>query len=249
MRKLKRILVLLLAAGIIAVCALLPGMIAAYQDGTSLGQTHYETVPNIQLQIRGEEETPAMAKLAMMARLEGGIEISESLAAMSRVEAEERALAILEEYVAAGLAEDFEPVVLNSRCMLASTAVDPVLNGVFWMVTLVSGDDRQYAQFDLALDDESGLLLAVSYANENPIPQQQREVKLAAFADFYFGSLGIGDYAAFATDDMETQYTGENGCVVRYRFGDTVYGEVNVDLYVHEYGFYTEFPYLVEGHQ
>lgn len=248
MRKGKNMALLLLAAGIIAACALLPGVVASYQDSTAIGQPHFETVPNIQLQIRGEEETPAMAKLAMIARMDGGLEISKSMASMTQEEAEERALEILEEYVDVGLVDPFDPVVLDGWCMMATVTTDPSLNGVYWMMTLVSADEKNYAQFDLAVDDQSGAVLAVSFTSERIRHQEEREALLSGFADYYFNRLGIPDYAAFVTEDMENQYIGENNCAVRYRFGDAVYGEINVDLYVHEYGFYTEFPNLgVDG--
>lgn len=244
MRKGKNAVLVLLAAAVIAACAALPGLVSAFQDGAAIGQTRYETIPNIQLQIRSEEADAPLKMLAMMGRMDGGLEISENMASRSREEAEARALEILREYVDAGLVEAFDPVVLDSRCMLATVTMDPALNGVYWMVTLVSADEYDYAQFDLAIDDKSGCALAVSYAVEENQSDQSQETLLNSFADFYFNSLGIPDYGYFITDDMESQYTGEKGRAVRYRFGDTVYGEINVDFYVHQYGFYTEFPDL-----
>lgn len=244
MRKGKNVVLLLAAAVLVAVCAALPGLVAAYLDGESLGQTHYETVPNIRLQIHGEEEASAMEKLAMMCRMDGGIEISESMAAGSREEAEARALAILQGYMDAGLVEAFDPVILEIRCMLATVAAAPSLNGIFWMVVVVSADEQDYAQFDLAIDDRSGSALAVSYTREQNRADQPREMLLESFAGVYFQSLGIPGHGSFATDDLKDQYTGEKSYAVRYRFGDAEYGELNVDLYVHKYGFYTEFPDL-----
>ena len=248
MRKGKNVVLLLLAVGVIAACAALPGLVAACLDGESLGQTHFETVPNIQLQIRGEEETPVMGKLAMMCRMDGGIEISESMAATTAEEAEAQALAILQEYVDAGLVEAFEPVVLEIRCMLATVAADPSLNGIFWMVVLVSAEDQDYAQLDLAIDDKTGCALSVSYTSERTRYAQSYETLIESFAHFYFHSLGITGHENFVTNDLRKPYTGEKTYAVRYRFGDIKYGEVNVDLYVHQYGFYTEFPDLgVDG--
>lgn len=244
MCKAKNILVVLLALGIIAACAALPLVASAFHDKATMGQLHYETAPNVQLQIREESDTPAMAKLAMMYRRDGGIEISESMASMNREEAEARSLSILQEYIDAGLVETYDPIVHASRCMLATVTEDASLNGVYWMVVVVCADEDNYAQFDIAIDDENGYLLAVSYASERVPAAAKREKQLAAFADLYFTSLGMADYGDFATRDLEKQYIGENVCGRRYRFGDTVYGEVNVDLYVHEYGFYTEFPDL-----
>ena len=242
MRKARNVACLLLAAATIAACSALPGLVAAYLDSEALGQPHYETVPNIQLQIQSAEETPGLEKLAMMCRMDGGIEISESMAAMTPEEAETHALAILRQYVYAGLVEYFDPVLLEIRCMLATAAADPSLNGIFWMVVLVSADEQDYAQFDLAIDDKTGCALAVSYTRENYRYDQSYETLIASFAQVYFHSFGIENCMDHATDDLSKQYTGEKTYAVRYRFGDQVYGELNVDLYAHQYGFYTEFP-------
>lgn len=235
----KTIAAVLLAVCLIAACAALPGLVSAYQDGRTLGQAQSETVPHIQLQIHGDEETPAMAKLARMCRMDGGLEISKSMASMTREEVQTRALHILQGYVDAGLVEVFDPVVLNCWCMLATVSEDPALNGVYWIVTLVNGDEQDFAQFDIALDDEKGTPLVVGYTREKFPAAQEQEAVLSAFADHYSSSLGILDYGAFIAEDPP--YAGDNGTAVRYRFGDMRYGEISVELYVHEHGFYTEF--------
>lgn len=241
MGKARKILILALSLGILAGCALLPLAVSAFRDRHTMGQSHFETTPPIQLQIR-EEADSVMAKLAMMTRMDSGFEISETLASMTREEAIDRSLAALQTYIDAGLVEDFDPVVHGSWCILATAALDPSLNGIYWQVTVVSGDDNNFAQLDLAIDDESGYLLSVSFASEQPRDAREREKQLSGFADLYFTGLDIAEYAHFAVGDLESAYIGDNACAVRYRFADPVYGELNVDLYVHEYGFYTGFP-------
>ena len=242
MRKAINLTLLIAAAAIIAACALLPGIISVWLDGKTLGQNQYEPIANIALDIREEEEVSPVAGIAMMCRMDGGLEISESMAKMTQQEAETRAFAILQEYMDAGLVETFDPVVLESPCMLATVTMDPSLNGVYWRVTLVSADDYDYAQFDLAIDDKTGCALAVSYTREQNRHDQSYETLIESFAQVYFHSFGIENYMDFATDDLKKQYTGERTYAVRYRFGNLVYGELNVDLFAHKYGFYTEFP-------
>lgn len=242
MRKAINLTLLIAAAAIIAACAWLPEIISVWQDGKTLGQNQYEPISNIALDIREEEEVSPVAGIAMMCRMDGGLEISESMAKMTRQEAENRALAVLQEYVDAGLVETFDPVMLESPCMLATVTIDPSLNGVYWRVTLVSADDHDYAHFDLAIDDKTGCVLAVSYTREKNRYDQPYETLIASFAQIYFHSFGIENYMDFATDDLRNQYIGEKTYAVRYGFGDLVYGELNVDLFAHKYGFYTEFP-------
>lgn len=245
MGKWKNAALVLLAVFIICVCSVLPKLISSMQDNAAVGQIHYETLPNIQLQIRSDEFDP-FRKLAMMSRMDGGLEISETMASMSREEAEAQAMAILQRYIDAGLIQEFEPVILENRCMLATVSIDPTLNGVFWMVLVVSEDDYNYAQLDLAIDDESGAALAVSFASERTLSAREREEKLAVFTDLYFGSLNVSDYAHFVSSDMSDAYLGEKACGARYHYVDDGYGEVTADLYAYEYGFYTEFPERME---
>lgn len=242
MRKAMNLSLLIAAAVIIAACGLLPGIVSVWQDGKNLGQNQYEPITNIALDIRGEEEVSPVAGIAMMCRMDGGLEISESMAKMTRKEAESRGFAILQEYVDAGLVETFDPVVWESRCMLATVTMDPSLNGVFWMVTLVSADDHDYAQFDLAIDDKTGCALAISYTREQNRYDQPYETLVESFARVYFHGFGIENNMDHATNDLRKQYAGEKTYAVRYRFGDLEYGELNVDLFAHQYGFYTEFP-------
>lgn len=242
MGKWKNAVLVLLAAYIICAGSALPKLVSSMQDDTALGQIYYETLPDIRLQIRSDDTFDPFQKLSMMGRMDGGIEISENMASMSREEVQERALAILRSYVDAGLILEFEPVVLENRCMLATVSIDPSLNGIYWMVMVVSEDDYNYAQLDLAIDDESGAALAVSFASERLLSANEREETLAAFTDLYFGSLNVPDYTHFVSSDMNGAYLGENSCGVRYHYVDDGYGEINADLYAYEYGFYTEFP-------
>ena len=242
MGKGKNILLLLLAAVVITACAALPGLVAVCQDGAAIGQTHYETVPNIQLHIRGEEAASPLKELARISLMDGGLEISDTMASMTAEEAEARFYDILQTYIDAGLVASFDAVVYESRCMLATVSSDASVNGVFWMATLISGDDQNFAQFDAAIDDETGHLLAVSYTGDRAFSAAEREKIREVFTDLYFCSLGLAAYAPFVTADLDGAYVGENTIAVRYRFGDAVYGELNVDFYVDEYGFYTQFP-------
>ena len=68
---------------------------------------------------------------------------------------------------------------------------------------------------------------------------------LARFAETYFGGLAVENYENFATEELENRYIGDDVAGIRYRIGDTAYGEVNLDLYVHPYGFYVDTPHGV----
>lgn len=242
MHRWKNIVLLFLSVLMIAICAALPQLVSYFQDSAAIGQVRYDAVPNIQLQIRSDGADDPFKKLAMMGRMDGGLEISEQMASMSREEAEAQALEILHSFIDAGLIQEFEPVIHDSYSMLATVTLDPSLNGIYWMVTVVSADDYNYAQLDLAIDDESGAALAVSFASERSLSAVERREKLDTFTEIYFTSLGIPDYAHFVSEDMNGAYIGQKACAVRYHYVDDGYGEITADFYAYEYGFYTEFP-------
>lgn len=242
MGKWKNIVLLLLTAVTIAACAALPQLISYFQDDAAIGQIHYEPLPNIMLTIQGEEAAPPLKKLAMMARMDGGLELSESMASMNAADAEARFYEIMQLYIDAGLINAFDPVVYESRCMLASVTSDPSLNGIIWMATFISGDDQNFAQFDAAIDDDTGKLLAVSYTGDKVLSEGERDLYLSVLPNLYFTSLDMDDYVYYVTTDMSDAYIGENNLAVRYRFEDAIYGEVSVDFYIDEYGFYNQFP-------
>ena len=237
----KRML-LMMTALVIAACGLLPGLISRWRDQRELDRVQYAPISNVQLQIQAEADGESASGMAMMGRMDGGIEISSAMASMTGEEAENRALAILGAYMDAGLVEAFTPVVSDLRCMLATVSGDPSLNGIFWIVTMVSGDDSNFHQFDIALHDSRGVALSLSYTCEDPMTDAQRDEKLLGFAQLYFQGLGVESYEPFLSRYEEVSPASSTAVALRYHYVDSVYGELEVLLYAYEHGFYTEFP-------
>lgn len=238
MRKMKNSILLLLTLLVIAVGAYLPRIIAAAQDGKTMDKVSFDTVRPVQLEIR--KDIPSLGKLALLNRLDRVIEIPQEATSMTPEEAEKAAYAALEPYLEAGIMDSFETQIYEIRPLLGQTSDDPGLNSIFWDVTILSDPDVYF--LSLAIDDATGRLLRINYWTEYPIEESARDGILAVFSDLYFNGLEITDYGDYETDDLEDQYIGDSVIGVRYRFGDLVYGEINVDLYAFEYGFYTEFP-------
>lgn len=246
MRKTGKMVLLTALALIFAACAMLPGIVSAYRDRQTAGEIRYEEAPAVALQIQDPVIPSPLAGLAMMGQLNGSITISDSMAAMTCEAAEQAAMDVMQQYIDAGLAKVFEIYSVEVRCMLGQVILNSDLNGIYWSVTILSDPDSAFCMFHIAIDDATGRPILVNCNLGNPFTYYQRETLLPVFASIFFGGLGIEDYASFAVDDLESQYIGDNSRAVRYRFGDLTYGEVNVDLHVHEHGFYTEFPNLTE---
>ena len=115
------------------------------------------------------------------------------------------------------------------------------MQSIVWFVD-ITGDPINYTFLQLVVDDETGNILRISFTHENLQGLLFGIEALTVFADVFFNGLGINDYASFLAPDLEYAYVGENANAIRYQLGDSVYGEVIVDLFVHEHGFYIEFP-------
>lgn len=239
MGKPKTFLILLLSLVLLAALAMLPNAVAAVQDSGTLGQTQVSQLQPVQLEIR--DDPPAMARLAMMNGLGSVIEVPDQVATMTREEAKEAALTQLQPYMDAGLIDLYDIFHTEIRCMLGQASSNSELNSIFWTVTVIR-DDEGLLVIDTAIDDETGSLLWISVTDNYAPYINDPEAILMPFAEIYFTGLGIDDYGYYVTDDLAEQYIGDDAYGIRYRFGDMIYGEVNVDLYVYPYGFYTEFP-------
>lgn len=243
MNKLKLTLALLFTALLLTAGSGLPRIIALLQDQSSLGQPLYENVPSVQLQI--QKDVPTLGKLAMIDRMSNTIDISSDVANMTEVQVLEAFHAALEPYISSGLIPDLTPWNPESRVLLAQVRDMPELSGIFWNA-VVSGPEKDYYHIDLAIDDETGKVLRISFTSENWDCGMLQEDVLGLFAEIYFSALEVPDYHDFATDELSRSYIGENTSATRFRFVTPDYSQVTVDLIVWEHGFYTSFHDYVE---
>ena len=239
MGKLKTVLILLLTVLLVICVAYLPRIVASVQDKGTMGEVHYGQTQSVQLEIR--EKVSSMGKLAMLGRLGGTIDIPDGKASMTREEVELAAMEALQPYVDAGLVSPFSVYSMDIRCVLGHTAIGPALSGIFWTVFL-TGDEEGLFAADLIIDDETGRLLHISITDNFFAPAVGKAESLAIFAELYFTGLDIPDYGQYATDHLDDWYIGENVEGVRYWFPETDYGEIFMDFYIHQYGFYNQIP-------
>ena len=172
--------------------------------------------------------------------MNGTIGLSEDKAKMTKEEVMAAIHVGLQPYIDAQLVAYSENEV-QLHPSLIQVQNHPELQSIVWIVT-ITADFPSYTYFDLMIDDETGHILLISYASDGFKDALVGTEALSAFADIYFTSLGINDYMKFVVPDLEYAYVGDNAVAMRYRFGDTTYGEVNVDLFVIEHGFYIQFP-------
>lgn len=242
MDKLKLLLSLLLTATLLAAGACLPRIVAAVRDNGSIGHASFGNVPSVELNIR--QNVPVLGKLAMMDRINETIRISSAKTNMTEEEVLKAARKALEPYIAAGILWDYPEWGVEIHPLLAQVSDMPQLSGIFWSV-VITGNDKEFYWVDLAVDDETGRLLRINFTAESWDTGLPQEDILGRFAEIYFTALDIPDYQDFATNEMDLYDIGENTTGTLYRFVNPDYGEVEVELYVYQHGFYTAFHELV----
>lgn len=238
MAKLKGFVAVVLALALIVAGAHFPKAISTILDWQNRGNVSTNPISSIRIEIA--KNIPSIGKLALLSRLGSTIELTESKAKMSKEEVMEAVYTGIQPYVDSQLMVYNEQSVQMYPCLMQEKG-DQGLQSIVWFVD-ITGDPINYTFLQLVVDDETGNILRISFTHENLQGLLFGIEALTVFADVFFNGLGINDYASFLAPDLEYAYVGDNANAIRYQLGDSVYGEVIVDLYVHEHGFYIEFP-------
>lgn len=233
--------VLILCICFILLFAFLPRITAFLLDPNSGQNISYTALTTVQLRIR--EEDSVLGKLALFRDLDSTIEISKELTKLSPEQVEQIALDGVIPYIQKGLMNEFVPWSMEMRPILVHASQGSGLSGLIWSVA-ITGDPNGHISLSMDIDDATGRILRIQLIDSfwSRIDQEQC---LAQFASIYFTSLGIMNYEEYRTDDLSTEYVGDDVCAVRYRFNDMDHGQINVDLYINTYGFYLEIPALL----
>ena len=238
MGKMRKSLILALTLLCIGLMAFLPRLTGWLQDRRTVNKVLYEESAQVRLEI--QQDMPLLGKLSLLCRMEGVLEVPEAMARMTVEEAEKAAVDALKPYMEAGLIPEFTVWHVEARPLLILTPEEADLAGLVWATTILA-DEEGVLNVSVDVDDASGTLLRLNF-NYEYWEKTDLSGSFSRFAEIYFAGLGMADYEQYATDDLEALYIGENTVGRRYRIGDAVYGEVNLDLYVHRYGFYVATP-------
>lgn len=238
MRKFKATAAVLITVAVLIAGAYIPRLVAHFLDWQTAGKSTLNPIASIELHIR--KELSPIRKLVMIGSCESLLPIRESKAGMTSKEVMDAVIQGLTPYLDTQLVVLYDEQV-DMQPYLVQVPGIPELQKVIWQVT-ISGNDSDFSYFDLLIDDESGNILAIDFTAENPKHPHTKDEVLVLFADIFFSGLGIEDHWEFLVKDLESAYVGDNAKAIRFRFEDPQYGEVNIDLFVHDYGFYIEFP-------
>lgn len=244
MRKVKNVLLILLAVLLLAAGGLLPMAAAQLQDEATANVVQYADIEALRLKL--EEEQPEMSiyeKLRLM--MKGtGVEATSEMTKMTGSQILEAVYAALQPYVDVGfLTDDLSNDYLEYYPIMVYDQDAPSVYNYYWQVHM-SLDAYQYDSLRVILDDETGKLLAIEVTNPELIIAEEYQDKLEqAIRVVYLENLGLTPVAVIPVE-TEGAYIGEiwepdsTHVLMRYQCVDVNYGEVNVEVGVNSNGFY-----------
>lgn len=238
MRRFKTALLVVLTLAALVFFAFVPHIVSAILDGNTIGRVSLDPMVSPELKLR--TDIPTLGKLAMLSQMDGTIALAEGKATMDREQVMEAVHEALAPYLDTHLAT-YSELDIEMFPHLVQIPEHLELQSIVWIVT-IQGDPKAFTFFDLLIDDETGQLLRISYVTENGMFHLSAEDVLTHFEEIYFSGLGLSDYSVYWGADMAPVNPGDSGTGRRYVFTSDKYGEIPVDLYVYDYGFYVEFP-------
>ena len=232
-RRLKQLLALVLAVGLLVLGALLPRAAGAVLDRKTQGRLQYAQIGAVELNVQAAREAlPILSKLRLLASSGYFLPYPVDRAAMTEEEVRKAAIEALAPYIKAELIccdvslLDFgcEPKVIYSD-------ISPEEYNIYWDVWFYGSVDDVYHNVSLTLDDETGMLVLIDY-NHNPTgdnyggEEVYQPEKAQIFAELFFDGLGEGLLGEFLGCE-------DTGYSLLWRWGDAKDGEYCIEFCAH----------------
>lgn len=260
MDKLKNLLIPVVSLVLVVLFARLPQIVLWATDmftGNNGGTIPMEAIQTTQPE---DEDVSSVIHLLQMERNMYSVPISTEQASMT----ESQVLEIVEQWMQdcqdAGFFTIFHPSYQNIEAYLCMDMINKGHFGVIWGVELTA-EEMPYQDFFVHLDDATGKILYVNYQTSsevesssepytstggNEVEGTQLIQQLESLADVYFRQLGYAEAAEYARTTgtgYSCEILSEDTACATYSFGDSQYGEINMDFYIYGAGsFHNYFP-------
>lgn len=242
--KYKRTVVLALSALLIALGALLPGIVGSRQDAAHNGEIYFASISEVQLEFSQRDMT-LKETIAILCGMRDSVEIPEELASLKRSSAVSYATAAVEAYWEAGIvfqdenSGTFSFEVLSCQPYLAYSSSQDNKTNIFWLISFGSKDRSQ--QMTLTVDDRTGTVCAVDCAYGDVIlSEEDMNRVLYNFSNVYLEELGEEfydfDINKIFTDAQSPQDKSYLASSIRWWADDYEY---RTTFFVNPNGFYT----------
>ena len=239
--KLKQTLAVLAALSIIVLGALLPELTALRQDRQDVDTVLFSDVQGVVLQFDQYEMT-RRETLAILAHCRDTVEIPPELTSLKRDKAERIAAAAVAKYADAGilLCDPAGDSALDVRAVLCYGTKEQ--SNVYWQVDY--GDKKGNHMFTLVIDDRSGAVCSVEYADQKETyPVERMATVLRGFCRLHLTELGeefsgwtVDGLVANAKSPQDSSYL-----ATELIWEDATYGRTRITFFVNGNGFYTYF--------
>lgn len=247
MRRIRNILIVLLAAAILCGCAVLPRIVAEIQDGALLNVLSYGQMNPVKLEL-SQEEAQTGSGLNIMEKLaiyRNGNSFypgedyptvhtkEEILAFAEKALSTYRDAGLIREDMEANMMDEYQPVM-----MFHSSAPGKLF--AIWYVTMWNYDCGSF--LGMAIDDETGQVLLMDYASGETEMEWDYSKMCGELYSLYMKAM---DNSVLQTIEPTTEDT-EEGYVYNYTamyvaWGDANFGEVVLEFTVSIAGFYVCF--------
>lgn len=234
MQKFKIFLILMLTICILALCAVLPMMIAAVQDHrneTKIGTANMETVA---LQLSTQNESLTVIEKLTLLKDNDCYNISENDAMHTSAQIMSFLENHIQLYVDAGLFSCFDVVEYFAPALCIGS--DKHTHFIVWAICMINSN-HQGESMTAVVDDETGIILSVDYQanrDQGEIALEHRGYSMDALWNIYLTQLGITVDALDVEPNIEES---ENGFLTRYIHTTDASGqELVIGLVIDPYG-------------
>ena len=245
--KLRSIFMILCAGAVIALGAMLPGIVGQRRDAAEQGRIQFAPVQEVRLEFADSGITMKQT-LAIMGPLRDVVSIPEELATLKRSKVERIAADTAQRYNQAGVLlrdpGDFSGYSLVGDYTVLVYGPETSSN-VFWIVNYADREGNTW--FNMVIDDRTGTVCSVEYRDlEAEYDSREMQQILEGFCQTYLEGLGEeffgysgSDLAGKSNQDAEQSYM-----AAQLRFDawdDPDYGETRIVFFLNRNGFYTYF--------
>lgn len=239
----KNIILLLLATATLVLGAVLPGVVAAWQDeghGVS-----FAPISAVELELRQDGLTLG-ERIAILSDPSTTTEIPEGMAERTSEEILDLAAEQLMAYQKAGLilSPDLDVHTQTFSCVpwMAIYYGDVTRNCVYWALRIQF--DGEEMPLYLTIDDETGIILAIQYEDsktgyylDGETDYFDPEISMDTLREVYLAELGE-EFTEHEPSYVETEALGAPyGQYCQLSWGETLYGECRIAFDMWHYGF------------
>lgn len=245
--KLRSIFMILCAGAVIALGAMLPGIVGQRRDAAEQGRIQFAPVQEVRLEFADSGITMKQT-LAIMGPMRDVVNIPEELATLKRSKVERIAADTAQRYDQAGVLLG-APGDYSGYSMAGDYTVlvygPETSSNVFWIVDY--GDPEWNSWFHMVIDDRTGTVCSVEYRGlEAEYDSWEMQQILEGFCRTYLEGLGeeFFDYSAEDLTAKLDMAVDQSYMAAQLRFNawdDPLYDETRIVFFLNRNGFYTYF--------